>query len=636
MTNTVRITDKPNLSGADSLIGILDGTTGPVSVDTLGSELVAGGPVADRLDEIEARGSSETLQYMANTIPNVEGGVEDWHLGTRAAYTLYGNPRSYTQTPRAMGGAEARNVLQVSREYITVSGFMSDDCGERVNAVRIMGALLVRDDAGGIVQDNGETWALRGPAEFETRAQAASFVAEITATNSSTFSSGDSIAWVGNMELVYTGESVITDMPGWVPSGSMAYFEQFAAHSATDNGATIQTAIEWAQSNNVELSSVRVDWPIATPIKTYATDGDCLTVKLPANCVLRATTSFPSGEMIVRLNASEAGATLNWTGGEFDGREMPTATSGYAPDLLRVHGPWDSVDIDSTIFRNNDEGDSQGDSGLMLYGASRISVADCSFYGAIDAGIYVSADPADGSGESITIRGCWFQYAYVGVISKREFKHHKIHDNDFLDCVYGSIIGGEADTTLLPGKNGLIYGNRYTRVTYPIEARISDYTSIYGNWIEEWGETSGGTLVDTAAILLNGSSNCIVYGNVIVRDAISHTSAAAVRMKQLVYDGTTYYALYNQVFGNNCRNAYTGVQELTGSDNGLYGPNILRGSYVLETVVGSNSRLAKPPRFQTPTSATASGVHGETRFDTSYFYVCTATNTWKRAALATW
>lgn len=39
---------------------------------------------------------------------------------------------------------------------------------------------------------------------------------------------------------------------------------------------------------------------------------------------------------------------------------------------------------------------------------------------------------------------------------------------------------------------------------------------------------------------------------------------------------------------------------------------------------------------QTPSSAGATGVTGEIAVDANYVYVCTATNTWKRAALATW
>jgi len=38
----------------------------------------------------------------------------------------------------------------------------------------------------------------------------------------------------------------------------------------------------------------------------------------------------------------------------------------------------------------------------------------------------------------------------------------------------------------------------------------------------------------------------------------------------------------------------------------------------------------------TPASATAAGAVGEIRWDASYMYICTATNTWKRSAIATW
>jgi len=38
----------------------------------------------------------------------------------------------------------------------------------------------------------------------------------------------------------------------------------------------------------------------------------------------------------------------------------------------------------------------------------------------------------------------------------------------------------------------------------------------------------------------------------------------------------------------------------------------------------------------TPSSASDTGTTGEVRWDASYIYVCTASNTWKRAAIATW
>lgn len=38
----------------------------------------------------------------------------------------------------------------------------------------------------------------------------------------------------------------------------------------------------------------------------------------------------------------------------------------------------------------------------------------------------------------------------------------------------------------------------------------------------------------------------------------------------------------------------------------------------------------------TPASASATGTAGDVAWDADYIYVCTATDTWKRVAIATW
>lgn len=52
------------------------------------------------------------------------------------------------------------------------------------------------------------------------------------------------------------------------------------------------------------------------------------------------------------------------------------------------------------------------------------------------------------------------------------------------------------------------------------------------------------------------------------------------------------------------------------------------------TGVVSLSRMAQAA--STPASATATGVAGQIVWDANFIYVCTATNTWKRVAIATW
>ena len=48
------------------------------------------------------------------------------------------------------------------------------------------------------------------------------------------------------------------------------------------------------------------------------------------------------------------------------------------------------------------------------------------------------------------------------------------------------------------------------------------------------------------------------------------------------------------------------------------------------SIVGTISDVAAPA------SATSTGVTGQIATDANYIYVCTATNTWKRVAIATW
>ena len=59
---------------------------------------------------------------------------------------------------------------------------------------------------------------------------------------------------------------------------------------------------------------------------------------------------------------------------------------------------------------------------------------------------------------------------------------------------------------------------------------------------------------------------------------------------------------------------------------------------VMAAITAANVTLGSRPIIptHTPASASATGTAGEIAWDASYLYVCTATNTWKRAALSTW
>jgi len=67
-------------------------------------------------------------------------------------------------------------------------------------------------------------------------------------------------------------------------------------------------------------------------------------------------------------------------------------------------------------------------------------------------------------------------------------------------------------------------------------------------------------------------------------------------------------------------------------------PSVLRtwdGS-VWQSLLSSSGNTIRVGTAKTPASATDTGNAGEICWDSSYIYVCVATNTWKRTALSTW
>jgi hypothetical protein len=67
------------------------------------------------------------------------------------------------------------------------------------------------------------------------------------------------------------------------------------------------------------------------------------------------------------------------------------------------------------------------------------------------------------------------------------------------------------------------------------------------------------------------------------------------------------------------------------------GTDLLVGTDVNASNATKNFTVADLPVAGTaPASASATGVQGQIGVDASYLYVCIATDTWKRVAIATW
>jgi hypothetical protein len=69
--------------------------------------------------------------------------------------------------------------------------------------------------------------------------------------------------------------------------------------------------------------------------------------------------------------------------------------------------------------------------------------------------------------------------------------------------------------------------------------------------------------------------------------------------------------------------------------NASIGTTQLRGNVITNGAI-TCSQFKLSALNTAPANASATGVTGEIRYDANYMYVCVATNTWKRSAIATW
>ena len=80
-----------------------------------------------------------------------------------------------------------------------------------------------------------------------------------------------------------------------------------------------------------------------------------------------------------------------------------------------------------------------------------------------------------------------------------------------------------------------------------------------------------------------------------------------------------------------CNNATTGMEvDLT-----AYLTSALAAS-TYATAAHTHTATYQPKFVAAPAAANSTGVAGSVAVDSGYIYVCTATDTWKRVAIATW
>jgi hypothetical protein len=163
--------------------------------------------------------------------------------------------------------------------------------------------------------------------------------------------------------------------------------------------------------------------------------------------------------------------------------------------------------------------------------------------------------------------------------------------------------------------------NAQTFRLYNTFTDASNYERGFFRWntnVLEIGAEAAGTGTQRTISFLGGSNN----------SAISFTSNSL-----------------NAVFGNNANIFYKNIQSeasirFSGLDLGISRNaagvmelnNGTAGTF--RDLIVRNLRMSAPTGV--PATAGATGTEGSIRWDADYIYICTATNTWKRVAIATW
>jgi hypothetical protein len=366
--------------------------------------------------------------------------------------------------------------------------------------------------------------------------------------------------------------------------------------TANDTSA-LQSALTAAAASGQTLYIPSGTYLISNQISLDLQSSDkSVSVFCEPSTVIKGSSSFPNTAKMILVNATAGQHSFKWVGGTIDGRLRP-ATGGGAPDQLYIASELiDRVYIDNVYFLNNDtRSGTAGDSCLFIAGSDDVNVTNCVFQGAIDSGFYLSGDATETYGKRCYVAGNTFIECENGFITKRSYEYHVINGNFFTKCNNACVVGGEADTTLLPGKKAVISNNNVDNVVFGLQLRISNGSIVSNNRIEDYGIDKTNTPVAGRAIIISGSNNCIVSSNYcgFTGAFVPNATAYAILINQRIYNAVTYTSDYTLVTGNSFFNTPYAVYEDTGADYSIISNNILDGVTTPYRIVGANTNYGQ-------------------------------------------
>ena len=187
--------------------------------------------------------------------------------------------------------------------------------------------------------------------------------------------------------------------------------------------------------------------------------------------------------------------------------------------------------------------------------------------------------------------------------------------------------GGHNSSSLVNGKGSIRAVAAQTWTTIANGTNLEFYT------------TATGSTTSARRLLITGTSMSIeVPTSVDTRVSIDQAAGVAKQLRFLT-SSSLRWAIQSNATAETGSNAGSDFRIEAFSDAGASLFNALAISRASGNATFNN--LVNCPQLaittsNPPASATSTGSAGQIRWDSNYIYVCTATDTWKRVAIATW
>ncbi len=183
-------------------------------------------------------------------------------------------------------------------------------------------------------------------------------------------------------------------------------------------------------------------------------------------------------------------------------------------------------------------------------------------------------------------------------------------------------------------ENNLHYDRGMTIPVITESKLIIPGTSVYHGTTVTINENVSNSFLQGDHITLGGS--CYVYASVII------TSDASAGTYRVYYGPNTKTSagnaqgavVVNKPFGTSPTGPEDGTIATAGVSN--WDPSNISAATDFPAFYNGTAWVPMLPIAGTPATATSTGTKGTIAFDTSYIYICTATNTWKRVAIGAW